>query len=56
MGLKEVLSTVLIEEEEAAIVALSGQQRLRLVVPRIMVRPRRAAAWDKERRWGVAKR
>ncbi|PNE11038.1 MAG: hypothetical protein CR217_10925 [Beijerinckiaceae bacterium] len=32
------------------------QQRLRLVPPRIMVRPPRAAARDKKRRWGVAKR
>jgi hypothetical protein len=56
MGPKEVLSTDLTEEEEAAIAALSRQQPLRLVVPRIMVRPPRAAAWDKKRRWGVAKR
>jgi hypothetical protein len=56
VGPKEVRSTVLTEEKEAAIVALSRQQRLRLVLPRIRVRPPRAAAWDKKRHWGVAKR
>jgi hypothetical protein len=44
------------EEKEAAIVALSRQQRLRLVLPRTSVWPPRAAAWDKKRHWGVAKR
>ena len=56
MGPKEVRSTVLTEEKEAATVALSRQQRLRLVLPRTSVWPPRAAAWDKKRHWGVAKR
>ena len=51
-----VRSTVLTEEKEAATVALSRQQRLRLVLPRTSVWPPRAAAWDKKRHWGVAKR
>jgi hypothetical protein len=56
MGPKEVRSTVLTEEKETATVALSRQQRLRLVLPRTSVWPPRAAAWDKKRHWGVAKR